>query len=92
MGKIATKYLKTHPRKIIEEGLHIDRIEVSESLFSLANEYSGVRGFFEEGSSFKNSLVGSYFNGIYDESKTEMPTGYKGIVKRGHFMLNAVTQ
>ena len=90
MGKIPTKYLKTHPTKIIEEGFNVERHEVSEALFSLSNEYSGVRGFFEEGSSFKNTLVGSYFNGIYDYSKSEMPTGYRGIPKLSHFMINSV--
>ena len=90
MGKIATKYLTTHPRKIIEEGLHKDRIQVSESLFCISNEFCGVRNSFEEGSSFKNTLIGSYFNGIYDYSKQEHPTGYNGIVKFGHFMINAV--
>ena len=47
MGKEATKYLKEDSFKIIEEGLHLDRLKVSESIFSLANEYTGIRGSFD---------------------------------------------
>ncbi len=49
MAKATDKYLLVDPGKIIEEKFHPDRSEVSESLFSLANEHQGVRGFFEEG-------------------------------------------
>ena len=48
MAKLADKYLIVHPWKIIEDGFHPDKSEVSESLFSLANEHQGVRGFFDE--------------------------------------------
>ena len=48
MAKIKKQYLKIHPYKLIEEGFHKDRAMVSESLFSLANEYSGIRAFFDE--------------------------------------------
>jgi maltose phosphorylase len=57
MAKIADQYLLVNPWKIIEEGFHPDRSLVSESLFSLANEHQGVRGFFDEGYSGK-SLIG----------------------------------
>jgi len=88
MAKVADKYLCVDPWKIIEEGFHSDRSEVSESLFSLANEYQGVRGFFDEGYSGK-SLIGVYLNGIYEERFTEgMP--YKGISNRLAFMVNTV--
>ena len=65
MAKIKQRYLAVHPDKIIEEGFHPERNEVSESIFSLSNEYMGVRGSFEEGISLP-SLVGTYFNGIYE--------------------------
>lgn len=88
MGKVADKYLCVHPWKIIEDGFHPDRSEVSESLFSLANEHQGVRGFFDEGYSGK-SLIGAYLNGIYEERFTEA-MAYKGISNRLAFMVNTV--
>ena len=88
MAKIKQRYLAVHPDKIIEEGFHPERNEVSESIFSLSNEYMGVRGSFEEGISLP-SLVGTYFNGIYEYAKEETPNAYKGIVKRTHFTINS---
>lgn len=90
MGKIATTYIKEDPYKIIEEGFHVERNQVSESLFSLANEYMGIRGSFDEGSSLRNTLRGSYFNGIYEYALKDTPSAYRGVVKRTHFMINSV--
>lgn len=89
MAKVADEYFKLDPWKVIEEGFDPERNQVSESIFSLGNEYMGVRGCFEEGSSCK-TLIGSYFNGIYENAKEETPSAYKGIVKRTHFMVNSV--
>ncbi len=88
MAKIADQYLQVHPWKIIEDGFHPDRSEVSESLFSLANEYQGTRGYFEEGYS-GDHLTGTYLNGVYEERFTE-GTAYKGISTRLAFMVNTV--
>jgi maltose phosphorylase len=88
MAKVADKYLLVNPWKIIEEGFHPDRSLVSESLFSLANEHQGVRGFFDEGYT-DESLIGTYLNGIYEERFTE-GTAYKGISNRLSFMVNTV--
>ena len=88
MAKNADQYLLVDPWKITEEGFHPERSEVSESLFSLANEHQGVRGFFEEGYSGK-SLIGTYLNGIYEERFTE-GMSYKGISNRLCFMVNTV--
>ena len=41
MAKIADKYFKVDSWKIIEEGFNPDYGEVSESIFSLGNEYMG---------------------------------------------------
>lgn len=89
MAKVSQRYLETNPFKIIEKGFHVERNQVSESIFSLANEYMGVRGFFEEGSSLP-SLIGTYFNGIIEYSLKETPNAYRGIVKRSHFTINSV--
>ena len=88
MGKVADKYLLVDPWKIIEDGFHADRSQVSESLFSLANEHQGARGFFDEGYSGE-SLVGVYLNGIYEQRYTEAMS-YKGISNRLCFMVNTV--
>jgi len=56
VGKIADQYLEIDPWKLIEEGFHPERGQVSESLFSLANEHQGVRGFFDEGYTGKSLI------------------------------------
>ncbi|KUO74097.1 MAG: glycoside hydrolase [Clostridia bacterium BRH_c25] len=89
MTKIADVYYKLDPWKIIEEGFDPNRSMVSESIFSLGNEYMGVRGYFEEGSSC-DSLLGSYFNGVYEYSYYINKSAYKGIIDHTHFMVNSV--
>lgn len=89
MAKVADQYFKLDPWKIIEEGFDPDYSRVSESIFSLGNEYMGVRGYFEEGTTC-DTLLGSYFNGIYENGRKEEHTAYKGIVTRTHFMVNSV--
>ncbi|MDR2827936.1 MAG: hypothetical protein LBV51_00755 [Acholeplasmatales bacterium] len=88
MGKIANKYFVTDPYKIIENGFDITQNQKSESIFSLGNEYMGIRGFFEEGINAP-SLVGTYFNGVYEWNKEAVNSHYKGIIKRGHHMVNS---
>lgn len=88
MGKYADTYFLCDPWNIIEEGWHPERNLVSESVFSLGNEYMGVRGYAEEGCGAE-SLRGSYLNGIYEEVQLEN-NAYKGIVNKTHFMVNAV--
>ena len=53
-----------HPWKIIQRGFDLAKNEIAESIFSLANEYMGTRGNFEEGLSTE-SLEGCYLGGIY---------------------------
>lgn len=89
MAKQAEKYLVTDEWSIIERGFHKEKNAVSESLFSIGNEYCGIRGYMEEGVSAP-SLQGCYFNGIYEWSREESGSAYKGIIKRGHYMVNAV--
>jgi len=67
MPKVAARYLEVDPWLVVEKGFHPDRSRVSESIFSLGNEYMGVRGFFEEGYGGE-SLIGSFFNGVFDET------------------------
>lgn len=88
MAKQANQYFGMEPWRIIEEGFCPAYSQVSESVFALGNEYMGVRGYFEEGYSGE-SMVGSYFNGVYSSAKIH-ETGYKGIVTVGEFMVNSV--
>ncbi|SET84823.1 glycoside hydrolase family 65 protein [Lacrimispora sphenoides] len=87
MAKSADFYYKVHPWKITEEGFNKDYALVSESIFSLGNEYMGTRGSFEEGYS-GDSLMGYYFNGIYEKTQLEK-SSYKGIVDETEFIVNS---
>ena len=89
MGKVSSMYLEVDPYLIKEVGYHKDKHQVSESIFSLSNEYMGVRGFFEEGTSLPH-LIGTYFNGIIENSLEDTPSAYRGVVKRSHFTINSV--
>lgn len=90
MAKVAQKYLKVEPWSITEKGFHPEYSRVSESLFSIGNEFMGVRGYFEEGYG-GNTLQGSYFNGIFEEEKVEYPQQtFKGFTRRMHYLINAV--
>ena len=89
MAKVSQMYLDIDPFLIKETGYHKERHQVSESIFSLSNEYMGVRGFFDEGISIPH-LVGTYFNGIIENSLEDTPSAYKGVVKRSHFTINSV--
>ena len=89
MAKIATKYLEVNPWVITEKGFHSDRSRASEAVFSLGNEYMGVRGYFDEGYS-GDRLTGSYFNGIYSETDINHPIKFKGVPDIWHFMVSAV--
>lgn len=88
MGKIGNRYLEIEPYGVSEINFHSERNQVSESIFSLGNEYSGVRGYFEEGISLP-SLIGTYYNGIIEYALEETPNAYKGIAKRSHFTINS---
>ncbi|MHC1771928.1 MAG: glycoside hydrolase family 65 protein [Flexilinea sp.] len=88
MEKRADNHFVIDPWRVIEDDFTPEHSLESESIFSLGNEYMGIRGFFEEGYTGK-SMVGCYFNGIYEQ----MPVpdqGYKGIIRKTEFMVNAV--
>ena len=87
MAKKADIYFVTDPWKVIEDGFDPEYSMVAESVFSLGNEYMGVRGIMEEGYSGE-SLIGSYFNGIYE--RQHQKGGYKGVVDCTEYMLNSV--
>ena len=88
MAKTARKHFETDCWQIIEKDFSPEFSRVSESVFSLGNEYMGARGFIDEGCGFP-SLRGTYLNGIYEYASDSSATAYKGIATRTHFMVNA---
>lgn len=88
MAKVADSYFKIDPWKVVEEGFNPEYGLTAESVFSLGNEYMGVRGYFEEGFG-GDRLLGSYFNGVYEQQKAAAQ-GYKGIVQETEFMVNGL--
>ena len=88
LPKTADRQYEIHPWKVIERGFRPQQSKVSESIFSLSNEYMGVRGYFDEGYS-GDSLVGSYINGVYEEIH-HAASHYKGISNRLTFMVNTL--
>lgn len=89
MTKTPIRYYDVDPWKICETGFDPGRSLVSESVFSIANEYMGSRGFFEEGYGGR-TLRGNYLNGLYEEVPVEHAFGneFQGLVRRSHFMVN----
>ncbi len=85
--KTADRYLEVDPWKIVENGFHPGRGRVSESLFSLANESMGVRGYFDEGFG-GDRHQGAYINGVYEARK--ISPSYKGISTSGNYMVNTL--
>lgn len=86
--KIADRYFQVDPWKIIEYGFEPSHGRASESVFSLANEFMGVRGYFEEGYS-GDSLFGSYINGIYKKNIGQH-FWCKGLAFSECFIINSV--
>lgn len=89
MGKFADKYLKVSPWEVVEDGFKPEYSRVSESIFSLGNEYMGVRGYLDEGYS-GDQLVGSYMNGVFEEGKVNPLGDYKSMVTHTCYMVNTV--
>ena len=85
MAKAADRYLECEPWRVVELGFHAGRSRASESIFSLANELMGVRGYPEEGTDAP-SMIGSYLNGVYELQGEDTPGGYKGVVKQTHYI------
>jgi len=89
LPKTPIKYFKGDPWTIVEEGFDPAYQRVSESVFSVANEFMGVRGYFEEGYS-GDHLLGSYFNHLYEMIDIRHDQVFKGFITQGAAMTNAV--
>ncbi|MDR3050827.1 MAG: family 65 glycosyl hydrolase [Oscillospiraceae bacterium] len=88
MSKSADLYYAVEPWRVVENGFDPAYALTGESVFSLANEHMGVRGYFEEGAAAP-SLLGSYFGGVYEFEGEDAPGGYRGVVKKTHYMVCA---
>ncbi len=89
LSKTPIAYFVGDPWTIVEEGFDPAYQRVSESVFSLGNEFMGVRGYFEEGYS-GDHLLGSYFNHLYEMMDIRHDQLFKGFVTQGAAMVNAV--
>ncbi|MGZ6267382.1 MAG: glycoside hydrolase family 65 protein [Candidatus Limnocylindrales bacterium] len=89
LPKTPINYFRGDPWTIVEEGFDPAYQRVSESVFSVANEFMGVRGYFEEGYS-GDHLLGSYFNHLYELMDIRHDQVFKGFVTKGAAMINAV--
>ncbi len=87
--KTSEKYFKVDPWLVVEEGFDPARQRLSESVFSLANEFACARGYFEEGYS-GDHLLGSYFSQLYDTLEVKYPQSFKGFVSEVAAMITAV--
>ncbi len=87
--KTSEKYFQVHPWTVVEEGFDPRKQRLAESIFSLANEFMCVRGYFEEGYS-GDHLLGSYFSQLYEVLDVDYPQVFKGFVTEAASMITAV--
>jgi len=81
------RIFEVDPWKVIESEFIPEKNKVAESIFSLSNEYMGVRGMHEEGFA-SNTLQGSYISGIYHKEKFAYDWERKAFPSYGNFMSN----
>jgi maltose phosphorylase len=89
LPKTPIKYFRGDPWTIVEKSFDPAYQRVSESVFSVANEFMGVRGYFEEGYS-GDHLLGSYFNHLYEMMDIHHDQVFKGFITQGAAMINTV--
>ncbi|MGB8215099.1 MAG: glycosyl hydrolase family 65 protein [Anaerolineales bacterium] len=87
LPKTPLKYFTGDPWTIVEKGFDPAYQRISESVFSVANEFMGVRGYFEEGYS-GDHLLGSYFNHLYEMMDIHHDQIFKGFITQGAAMIN----
>ncbi len=87
--KTSEKYFRVDPWLVVEDGFDPRKQRLSESIFSLANEFMCVRGYFEEGYS-GDHLLGSYFSQLYEMLDVKYPQVFKGFVTEVAAMITAV--
>ena len=84
MAKSADRYFQLDSDMIQEIGFDPRYALESESVFSLANEHMGVRGYFDEGGG--ESLRGFYLGGVFEKQPYQPESNYRGFVHHTHYM------
>ncbi len=87
MGASDNRKFLVHPWKVIEDCFDPENNEVAESIFSLANEYMGARGNFEEGFA-GDTLQGCYLGGIYAKEPQAYIWKRPGFIDYANSMIN----
>ncbi|MBN1777461.1 MAG: glycoside hydrolase family 65 protein [Clostridiales bacterium] len=78
-----------HPWKLIQTGLDLEAIRLSESLMSAGNGYMGMRGNFEEDFS-GDTHIGTYIGGVWFPDKTRVGWWKNGYPEYFGKTINAV--
>ena len=74
------------PWRIVEKQFYPRFLSQSETIFSTANGYLGMRGCFEEGTPVSEN--GTFINGFYESWKINYPEIAYGFSKTGQTMVN----
>lgn len=74
------------PWRIVEKQFYPPFLSQSETIFSTANGYLGMRGCFEEGAPVSEN--GTFINGFYESWKITYPEIAYGFSKTGQTMVN----
>ena len=76
----------TEPWRIVEKQFYPQLLSQSETIFSTANGYLGMRGCFEEGNPVHEN--GTFINGFYEAWKITYPEIAYGFSQTGQTMVN----
>lgn len=81
------EYIYPHDEwRMVEKRFHVAFMALSETIFSTANGYFGIRGAFEEGSpAYEN---GTFVNGFYESWPIVYPENAFGLAKTGQSIVN----
>ena len=74
------------PWAFVEEGVDLDRLAQTESLFALSNGHIGLRGNLDEGE--PAGLTGTYLNGFYESFPLEYGERGYGFAEDGQSVVN----
>lgn len=81
------EYVYPHDEwRMVERRFHESFIPLSETIFSTANGYLGIRGAFEEGAPAYDN--GTYVNGFYESWPIVYPEAAYGLAKTGQSIVN----
>jgi alpha,alpha-trehalose phosphorylase len=79
-------WFTVEPWAVAEEGLHLDALAQSESVFALSNGHIGFRGNLDEGEPF--GLPGTYLNAFYESRPLPYAEAGYGYPEDGQTLIN----